>query len=156
MILAARKDSPADSAKKREEPQQTITPPLSKRTDVKFVRRPATVPAGADFGINNYHHFISVNGVEVRLDTESEIKKMMDAGLVFDDPIPEMNYDLSSSNVEGVSYTQNKLYVLFKNGSLYIYFEVPPEHYQAMIDSQSPGTYLTRNIKDRYSYQRLK
>lgn len=70
--------------------------------------------------------------------------------------IPEM-INVSSSNIESVGYDeQNQLvYVRFINGTLYIYKEVPKYEYEALLNAPSIGSYLHRNYKNIYTYERI-
>ena len=72
------------------------------------------------------------------------------------------NYDVemiavSSSNVGSVGYDDNLqiLYIRFLNGSLYIYKGVPAGEFQGLLNAASVGSYLHRNIKNIYPYERL-
>lgn len=64
---------------------------------------------------------------------------------------------VSSSNVESVGYDENLqiLYIRFLNGSLYIYKGVPAGEFQGILNAASVGSYLHRNIKNIYPYERL-
>lgn len=64
---------------------------------------------------------------------------------------------VSSSNVESIGYDENLqvLYVRFLNGSLYIYKGVPIGDFQGLLNAASVGSYLHRNIKNIYPYERL-
>ncbi len=64
---------------------------------------------------------------------------------------------VSSSNVESVGYDENLqiLYIRFLNGSLYIYKGVPAGEFQGILNAASVGSYLHRNVKNIYPYERL-
>ncbi len=64
---------------------------------------------------------------------------------------------VSSSNVEEVGYDeQNQIvYVKFLNGSLYIYKGVPQYDFEGLRDAPSVGSYLHRNFKNIYPYERI-
>lgn len=68
----------------------------------------------------------------------------------------EMNF-VSSSNVESVGYDeQNEIvYVRFLNETLYIYKGVPKHEYEALLTAASVGSYLHRNFKNVYPYERI-
>jgi len=64
---------------------------------------------------------------------------------------------VSSSNVKSVGYNEGNqvLYVRFLSGSLYIYKNVNKPEYEALLSAPSVGSYLHRNIKNVYPYERL-
>ncbi|MEN6349882.1 MAG: KTSC domain-containing protein [Syntrophomonas sp.] len=64
---------------------------------------------------------------------------------------------VSSSNVDSLGYDeQNKIaYVRFLNGSLYIYKDVPQHEFDALFNAPSIGSYLHRNFKNVYPYERI-
>jgi len=65
---------------------------------------------------------------------------------------------VSSSNVASVGYDeQNQIaYVEFLNGALYIYKGVPKYEYEGLLYAPSVGSYLHRNFKNVYPYERIK
>lgn len=64
---------------------------------------------------------------------------------------------VSSSNVESIGYNDRDqtLYVQFLSGSLYIYKNVPSFEFENLRNAPSIGSYLNRNIKGAYSYERI-
>lgn len=64
---------------------------------------------------------------------------------------------VSSSNVDSVGYNdeQQILYVRFLNGSLYIYKGVSTYEYDGLLNAPSVGSYLHRNIRNAYPYERI-
>lgn len=72
-----------------------------------------------------------------------------------------MNYPqmikVSSSNVDEIGYDeQNQIvYVRFSNGSLYIYKGVPMHEFEGLKNAPSVGSYLHRNFKNVYPYERI-
>ena len=70
-------------------------------------------------------------------------------------PVPEM-HPVSSSNLEAVGYDADNLevYVLFRNGSIYIYKGVPEHEFENLKTAPSVGSYLNRNYKNIYPYER--
>jgi len=64
---------------------------------------------------------------------------------------------VSSSNVESIGYEVNTetLYVRFLNGSLYEYKNVPIMVYEQLLSAPSVGSYMHRNIKDKFPYERI-
>lgn len=64
---------------------------------------------------------------------------------------------VSSSNVDSIGYNEEQqvLYVRFLNGSLYIYKGVNAYEYDGLLNAPSVGSYLHRNIKNAYPYERI-
>lgn len=64
---------------------------------------------------------------------------------------------VQSSNVDSISYDVEKqeLYVQFRGGSIYVYYNVPEDVYLDFLTSPSKGQFLNSNVKDVYSYQRI-
>jgi hypothetical protein len=62
----------------------------------------------------------------------------------------------NSSNVTAVSYTDiGALVVQFKNGSEYLYKDVPKEVYEEMCKTESAGKYLNTAIKGKYEFEKV-
>lgn len=70
--------------------------------------------------------------------------------------LPEMNL-VSSSNIESIGYDEQNqdVYIRFFNGSLYVYKGVPQYEYDNLMQSPSHGSYLHRNYKNVYPYERI-
>ena len=64
---------------------------------------------------------------------------------------------VTSSNISEVGYdeTSRVLEVLFSNGSVYQYFDVPPQIYAELMQAGSIGQYLTANVKGNFRYARV-
>ena len=64
---------------------------------------------------------------------------------------------VSSSNVESIGYDeqQQMLYVRFLNGALYIYKGVNAYEFEGLRDAPSIGSYLHRNVRNVYPYERI-
>jgi hypothetical protein len=56
-----------------------------------------------------------------------------------------LNYDDSTSELD----------ITFIGGKTYRYFEVPPEIYEGLMDSESKGEYFNQNIKDTFAYSEV-
>ncbi|MFD2098570.1 KTSC domain-containing protein [Flagellimonas iocasae] len=69
---------------------------------------------------------------------------------------PEMT-PVVSSNVESIGYDEQsqQVYVRFLNGGVYIYKGVPEQEYQNLLLAPSVGSYLHRNFKNVYPYERI-
>ena len=61
-----------------------------------------------------------------------------------------------SSNVLRIGYDEanNILYVDYISGS-YIYMGVPKSMFTSLMSASSKGSYLSQNIKNRFSYERV-
>ena len=70
-------------------------------------------------------------------------------------PIPEMQA-VSSSNIAAVGYdSENQtVYVQFLNGQTYAYKGVPEHEFENLRTAPSVGSYLNRNYKNVYPYER--
>lgn len=64
---------------------------------------------------------------------------------------------VQSSNIESVGYDENdqEVYVKFLNGSVYMYRGVPLHDFEGLRDAPSVGSYLHRNFKNVYAYERI-
>lgn len=72
-------------------------------------------------------------------------------------PMPEM-IPVTSSNIAAIGYDQasQEVYVRFLNGSLYVYRGVPEFLFEEFKVASSYGSFLHRNFKNAYPYERLK
>lgn len=70
--------------------------------------------------------------------------------------LPKMQ-PVSSSNVAELGYddANQVVYVRFLNGTVYIYKGVPQFEYDALFNAPSIGSYLHRNYKNVYPYERI-
>ena len=68
----------------------------------------------------------------------------------------DMTY-VNSSHVESVGYDdENQIaHVRFLNGTLYIYKGVPKYEFEGLLNAPSVGSYLHRNFKNVYPYERI-
>lgn len=64
---------------------------------------------------------------------------------------------VSSSNIQGVGYDEatETVCVRFLNGSLYVYKGVPAHEFEGLKNAPSVGSYLHRNFKNVYPYERI-
>ncbi|MDR3611401.1 MAG: KTSC domain-containing protein [Ignavibacteriaceae bacterium] len=64
---------------------------------------------------------------------------------------------VSSSNVEALGYDDNTqtLRVWFLNGSIYDYRGVGKMEFEGLLNAPSIGSYLHKNIKGQYSYEKV-
>ena len=65
-------------------------------------------------------------------------------------------HPVSSSNIAAVGYdSENQtVYVQFLNGSTYAYKGVPEHEFEKLRTAPSVGSYLNRNYKNVYPYER--
>ncbi|QOY55710.1 KTSC domain-containing protein [Candidatus Sulfurimonas marisnigri] len=65
--------------------------------------------------------------------------------------------NVKSSNVESVGYDEDLkiVCVKFLNGSLYTYKGVPNSEFNNLKNATSVGSYLNRNFKNVYQYERI-
>jgi len=66
--------------------------------------------------------------------------------------------DVQSSALKSVGYDGGRevLVITFVNGSTYEYSDVPRHVYQELMRAPSKGTYFNANVKERYSYRRIR
>lgn len=64
---------------------------------------------------------------------------------------------VSSSNIAAIGYdNQNEIvHVQFLNGTEYIYKGVPQHDFDGLLNAPSVGSYLNRNFKNLYPYERV-
>ena len=69
----------------------------------------------------------------------------------------EQMINVNSSNIESVGYNEDLKIacVKFLNGSLYTYSGVPYTEFNNLISATSIGSYLNRNFKNVYPYERI-
>lgn len=70
--------------------------------------------------------------------------------------IPEM-IQVSSSNIESIGYDEanQEVFVRFLNHTLYKYKGVPQHEFDNFRNAPSQGSYLHRNFKNVYPYERV-
>jgi KTSC domain len=59
---------------------------------------------------------------------------------------------LASSAYEARKHT---LYLRFRSGEVYRYFEFPKEQYQAFLDAESQGRHFLGHIRNQFRYEQL-
>lgn len=64
---------------------------------------------------------------------------------------------VDSSNVAEIGYDcdNQEVYVRFHNNTLYVYRNVPEGEFEGLKNAPSVGSYLHRNFKNVYPYERL-
>ena len=70
--------------------------------------------------------------------------------------IPNMHF-VKSSNISdlGYDYSSKNLYVRFKNGTMYLYENVPESVYKSLDSAPSIGGYFSAKIRCNYSYHKI-
>ncbi|MFJ8614129.1 KTSC domain-containing protein [Streptomyces sp. NPDC093675] len=68
-----------------------------------------------------------------------------------------MHEQVRSSHVRSVGYCQQErvLEVIFRDGGVYRYVDVPADVYTALMAAPSKGGFLARFVKGRYIYRRV-
>jgi hypothetical protein len=46
-----------------------------------------------------------------------------------------------------------RLELEFRNGERYLYFQVPPPHYQNLLDADSKGAFFNRHIRNCFAFK---
>lgn len=64
---------------------------------------------------------------------------------------------VNSSNILEIGYdpSTQTLEILFKNGNIYQYFDVPQNVHDSLISASSMGQFLSKEIKGNYRYARI-
>lgn len=63
---------------------------------------------------------------------------------------------VSSSNLSSVGYENGTLYIAFRAGGLYAYYNVPENVFNALMSASSHGKFFSQFIKNRYRYKRIR
>ncbi len=64
---------------------------------------------------------------------------------------------ITSTNIKEVGYdaTSNTLEILFKDGAIYRYLDVPQFVYDELLAAESAGRYFHQMIRDKYQFTRI-
>lgn len=64
---------------------------------------------------------------------------------------------LESKLLASSAYDAGKstLYLHFRSGEVYRYFEFPETQYRDLLDAESHGRYFLRHVRDHFRYERL-
>lgn len=67
--------------------------------------------------------------------------------------MPDMTY-VDSSNIEAIGYDDDhrELHVKFLGGGYYVYHDVPRDVFDSLMNAPSKGSFLNREIKNRYQF----
>jgi hypothetical protein len=65
---------------------------------------------------------------------------------------------VESSSLAAVGFdgSVNELYVSFRNGTVYRYFQVPGSVHRSLLTAPSVGRFFNETVRDRYPSQRLR
>ena len=63
--------------------------------------------------------------------------------------------EVESSTISAIGYENKELHIKFKNGTEYVYYDVPAEVYEALNSAESVGKYFAANIKNNYKYAKI-
>lgn len=69
-----------------------------------------------------------------------------------------MNWQpLESKLLSSVAYDAEKsiLYLRFRSGDVYRYFDLPAGHYEQFLRAESRGRYFLAHIRNQFRYERL-
>jgi hypothetical protein len=66
-------------------------------------------------------------------------------------------FPVDSSNLAAVGYAESsgRLYVSFKNGTAYAYFDVPLSVFGQLMQAASKGGFLAKAVKGKYGYTQV-
>ena len=64
---------------------------------------------------------------------------------------------IESKMLLSIAYDAKKhiLYLRFRSGDVYRYFDFPDEAYQQFLSAESKGQFFLSNIRNRFRYQRM-
>ena len=65
---------------------------------------------------------------------------------------------VESSTFQAAAYAEGQalLYLLFRSGEVYRYFDVPRSEYHEFLAADSKGRYFGRKIRGRFRYERMR
>lgn len=69
--------------------------------------------------------------------------------------LPDDFITVKHSFIQGYKYNDKDLYVMFNNGGIYLYEDVPHHVYDDFITAKSRGSYFSKYIRNSYSYERV-
>lgn len=64
-------------------------------------------------------------------------------------------HQVVSSNILAIGYNGEDVHVQFLNNSEYVYKGVPEHEFTGLLNAPSIGSYLHRNYKNVYPYERI-
>lgn len=69
----------------------------------------------------------------------------------------ELNYKkVESSNIDSIGYYDKNLYIRYKSGTEYRYYDVPEDVHSKLLESDSKGRFMNSVIKENYKYVKVK
>lgn len=57
---------------------------------------------------------------------------------------------VASSNLSEVGFKDGILKIIFKSGDSWLYFDVPEDLFEELLNAESCGSYFIQNVKSRY------
>jgi hypothetical protein len=65
---------------------------------------------------------------------------------------------VESSVLAAAAYAPRErvVYLEFRSGAIYRYFDFPSERYQEFLAAESKGQFFTRHIRDRFPYEEVR
>jgi hypothetical protein len=72
-------------------------------------------------------------------------------------PDPIRWIPIASTALESASYVAQRrwLYLRFKSGEIYRYFDFPPDKYRDFMAAESKGTYFGKYIREQFRYEHI-
>jgi hypothetical protein len=64
---------------------------------------------------------------------------------------------IDSTALESAAYVAQRrwLYLRFKSGEIYRYFDFPPENYRDFMADESKGSYFGKHIREQFRYEHI-
>jgi hypothetical protein len=92
-----------------------------------------------EFGVDNTLDYFEVDGEKRKDYVHLRLKEKI----------------LKTSNIYKINWNETNLIVVFNNGNIYQYFDVPERLSISMGEADSPGSFFNREIKGNYRYSRI-
>jgi hypothetical protein len=70
-------------------------------------------------------------------------------------PIDWVPIDSKVLQLAAYSAQRRWLYLKFRSGEIYRYFDFPPQQYRAFLAAESKGTYFGKYIRNNFQYEHL-
>lgn len=93
-------------------------------------------------------------GNRPELKPSKELLNLLHEALTEKPKLPNDFLPVERSFIKGYRYDNDNLYLMLGT-KVYIYFNVPVDIYEDLLESESKGTYLNRYIKGSYEYENL-
>ena len=63
--------------------------------------------------------------------------------------------EVNSSNIRAIGHEDNNLIVQYKSGVKYLYENVSTDTFNELLNAESKGSFMNKNIKNKYPYRKL-